>query len=91
MRRAEPLAGTVGRALDSLPEDTGPMDHVAKRLGRPPLAPETTQLPACTVPSPVYDAVALEALQRGVSMAQVQREAVISHLKSRQQDQTMAS
>lgn len=54
-----------------------------RRRGRPNLAPDVSQLPACAVPTPLYDAVAHEALRRDVSIAQVVRDALIYHLKNR--------
>lgn len=57
------------------------------KIGRPSLAAETSQLPATTVPAAVHDAVAREALRRGVSQASVVRDAVVSHLKTHQPDQ----
>ena len=54
------------------------------KVGRPRLAPEVSQLPATTVPVPVHDAVIREAARRDVSVAQVVREAIVFHLKTRQ-------
>lgn len=58
----------------------------AIKIGRPALAAETSQLPATTVPASVHDAVAREAIRRGVSQASVVREAVVSHLKTQRPD-----
>jgi hypothetical protein len=54
----------------------------AVKRGRPPLAPSVSQLPACTVPTPVHDAVIRESIRRDVSVARVVRDALISHLKN---------
>lgn len=53
-----------------------------KRRGRPSIAVSVSQLPASTVPTSVHDAVVREALRRDVSVAQVVRDAMISHLKN---------
>jgi hypothetical protein len=53
-----------------------------KRVGRPPIASKVSQLPACTVPADVHDAVIRQALRRDVSVAQVVREALVFHLKT---------
>lgn len=45
------------------------------------MADAMSQLPACRVPSVVHDAAAREALRRGVSLARVQRDALITHLR----------
>lgn len=55
--------------------------------GRPPLAPVVSQLPATTVPVQVHDAVIRESVSRGVSVARVVRDAVISHLLIRQREE----
>jgi predicted HicB family RNase H-like nuclease len=55
----------------------------AIRRGRPPIAAYVSQLPACTVPTDLHDAVVRQALRRQVSVAQVVREALIFHLKTR--------
>jgi len=57
------------------------------KVGRPPIAPHVSQLPACTVPTSVHDAVSREALRRDVSVASVVRDALVSHLKSIQSAQ----
>lgn len=62
--------------------DTGTHSALAVRRGRPPMAPVVSQLPATTVPAPVHDAAVHLAAQRGQPVAEVVREAVISHLKS---------
>ena len=54
----------------------------ALRRGRPPIAAETSQLPACTVPAALHDAVAREAMRRDVPVARVVREALVFHLKN---------
>lgn len=60
-------------------------DQIGKvRRGRPPIAADVSQLPATTVPAAVHNALAREALRRDVPMAQVVREAIISHLENRQ-------
>lgn len=66
------------------------LDDVNARRGRPPISIERSQLPACTVPTSVHDAAIREALQRGVSVAQVVRDALFSHLKYSAQAQTSA-
>lgn len=53
-----------------------------KRGGRPPLAAQTSQLPACTVPAALHDAVSREAIRRDVPVARVVREALVFHLKT---------
>jgi len=52
------------------------------RGGRPPLAAQTSQLPACTVPAALHDAVSREAIRRDVPVARVVREALVFHLKT---------
>lgn len=52
------------------------------RRGRPRLASRVSQLPACAVPTSLHDAVALEAMRRDVPVAEIVREALISHLKA---------
>jgi len=52
------------------------------KVGRPSIADSVSQLPATTVPTSVHDAAIREALRRDVSVAQVVREAMISHLKT---------
>lgn len=49
--------------------------------GRPPLSDSMSQIPATRVPSAVHDAAAREALRRGVPVARVVRDALISHLQ----------
>lgn len=56
----------------------------ARGPGRPRMAASTSQLPATTVPTPVHDAVARVAVRNGVSVASVIRDAIVSHLKNRQ-------
>lgn len=53
-----------------------------RRGGRPPLAAQTSQLPACTVPAALHDAVSREAIRRDVPVARVVREALVFHLKT---------
>jgi len=53
-----------------------------RKVGRPALAPEVSQIPAVTVPVQLHDAVIAEALYRDVSVARVVREALIYHLKN---------
>lgn len=53
-----------------------------RRRGRPRIAVCVSQLPACAVSTAVHDAVALEAIRRGVSVAHVIRDALFSHLKN---------
>lgn len=60
------------------------------RGGRPAIANKVSQLPACTVPACVHDAVIRQALQRDVSVAQIVREALVFHLKTRRQGDTAA-
>jgi hypothetical protein len=43
------------------------------------------------VPAALHDAVASESHRRDVSIAQIVREALVSHLKSRQADDATAS
>ena len=54
-----------------------------KPIGRPPLAPDVSQIPATRAPAWVHDALAREASARQVAVAVVVREAVISHLETR--------
>lgn len=53
------------------------------RRGRPPLAARCSQIPATRVPTAVHDAAAREAIRRGVPVARVVRDALISHLQIR--------
>jgi hypothetical protein len=59
-------------------------DPRRRRRGRPPLAERVSQLPATTLPLELHDAVTREALRRDVPVAQVVRDALVSHLKNRQ-------
>lgn len=59
------------------------------KVGRPSLAREVSQLPATTVPVRLHDAAIREALRRDVPVAQVVRDALISHLKITVLDQTV--
>lgn len=52
------------------------------KRGRPRIAADVSQLPACTVPALMHDALAREALYRDVSVAQVIRDALFFHLKN---------
>lgn len=61
--------------------DTAQIGSV-KRVGRPPISAHTSQLPACTVPASVHDAIAREAVRRDVPVARVVREALVFHLKT---------
>lgn len=50
-------------------------------IGRPKIAPDVSRLPSCVIPTPVHDAVIREATRRDVSVAQVVRDALLSHLQ----------
>jgi hypothetical protein len=65
-------------ADESASDAIGPV----RRRGRPSVALVVSQLPATTVPAGWHDAVAREAIRRDVSVAQVVRDAVFSHLKN---------
>lgn len=52
------------------------------KIGRPRLAPSTSQIPATLVPAFIHDAIIREALHRDVSVAEVVRDALVSHLKT---------
>jgi hypothetical protein len=53
-----------------------------KRIGRPPIAAHVSQLPACTVPAAVHDAIARQAIRRDQPVAQVVRDALLFYLKT---------
>jgi hypothetical protein len=55
------------------------------KRGRPRLAPEMSQLPACRVPAALHDAAINEAIGRDVPVCQVIRDALILHLQNRLQ------
>lgn len=52
------------------------------KIGRPRIAAQVSMLPSCTVPSDLHDALIREALYRDVSVAEVVRDALVSHLKT---------
>lgn len=52
------------------------------KRGRPRIALQVSQMPAVTVPALIHDAYTREALRRDVSVAEVVREALFSHLKT---------
>lgn len=58
--------------------------------GRPRIASAVSQIPACIVPAYLHDAIAKEALVRRVSVAQVVRDALFSHLKNIDSDSRAA-
>lgn len=55
---------------------------MTRKPGRPPLADQVSQLPACTVPARLHDAAVAEATARRVSVAHVVREALVFHLET---------
>ena len=61
-----------------------------QKRGRKPIAASVAQLPASAVPTEVYDEVCRRALRRGVSVASVIREILISHLKNTPKAQVSA-
>lgn len=52
------------------------------KRGRPPIAAVVADLHT-RVPAPVYDAIAIEAIRRKVTVARVVREALEAHIESR--------
>jgi predicted HicB family RNase H-like nuclease len=53
----------------------------SRPVGRPPIADVVADLHT-RLPAQVYDAIAVEAWRRGVSVAQVAREALVTHVAS---------
>jgi predicted HicB family RNase H-like nuclease len=52
----------------------------ARPVGRPPIAAVVADLHT-RVPAQVYDAIAVEAIRRGIPLAQVVREVLVTHVE----------
>jgi hypothetical protein len=51
----------------------------ARPVGRPPIAADVVDLHT-RVPAPIYDAIAVEAIRRGIPVARVVREVLQEHV-----------